>query len=121
MATDFEALLRQWGATGFISASCDTGVLNRVGAFEGLETGDLVYTLFGGPSEIAALCRSLEGQLLPRLFRQGEDWALVSVTPAGIVFGVFGRSGLVSAELYRRLHAEVADLARHLERPLPGD
>lgn len=68
-------------------------VIVRSGAFESLQDVGLVSSLLGPDGSAKATFDSLEGQLLPQIYAQGENFALVDKVHRDLLIVLFGRGG----------------------------
>ena len=65
------------------------GSIEKVGTADGLRGHDLIQSLFGDHESLMALDHSLEGQLMPRLWAQGEVGCVVCKPVPSHLVGLF--------------------------------
>jgi hypothetical protein len=94
--------LNESGMVGVIIARANGEEIIRAGDFGHLKWGGLLSTLFGGTEEVKRLAWSLEEQLLPRLFSQGDEWCIASRCDGDIVWGVFVITDSDGVAMYHR-------------------
>jgi hypothetical protein len=84
-----------------VIANLDNGQVKMLGDKEKLSHIDLVSTLFGDENSIKALNDSLEGQLMPRVWGQGEVSCIVCKPVNNILVGLFFQDTREPIESYR--------------------
>lgn len=90
LQTELLSIAEQGGFPALVLARSSGEEILRAGAVEDIAQTGLFKTLFGGESEIRNLASSLEGQLLPQVYRQGALRCVLSVTKdKNFVFGLF--------------------------------
>ena len=95
LAERLQSVLERQGFAAAVVARCGGEELLRVGGFDDIEQTGLFRTLFGGSGEVSNLCQSLDGQILPQVYRQGHLRCALSLAAGGqVVFGLFFSGGL---------------------------
>lgn len=97
----FEERLREWNVPFAIIADLETGNAIRVGCSTGLEFDDLVNTLFRDAEAILATSRYLEGQILPRIWNQGQESCVLCKPNDQTLVGLFLSDQRNPVEKYR--------------------
>lgn len=72
-----------------VVANLNTNLIDKIGDVSELDYKDLVEQLFGNIQQIKTLNDSLEGQLLPRSWKQGNIRCLVCKPKDSIIIGLF--------------------------------
>ena len=81
-------LISEFGIIVAVVASLDDGAVEMIGKRENLAHDDLVKQLFGDEETTAALNRSLEGRMLPRMWSQGEVSCVICKPSDEILVGL---------------------------------
>lgn len=84
-----------------VIANLDNDQVKMLGHKEKLNRIDLVNSLFGDKNSIKALNDSLEGQLMPRIWGQGEVSCIVCKPVNNILVGLFFHDTREPIETYR--------------------
>jgi hypothetical protein len=75
--------------------------VRRFGALESIASEGMFRALFGGIDEVQRLRASLQGQVLPQIWSQGNTTCFVSQTESGTLYAVFLQKSLDPVALYR--------------------
>ena len=105
MSNDLENNLRQvideqGFLCGIIATSSGEEIL-RYGDFDALHWKDLVKSLFGDADAIVTLNKSLEGQILPQVYSQGDVRCAILKPKEELLVGLFDQSGKDAATFYK--------------------
>ncbi len=84
-----------------IIANIDSGEIEIVGLEESDDFRDLARMLFADSDAIRALVVSLEGQVLPRTWKQGSSTCVVCMPSKKWIVGVFASSYLDAVSEYK--------------------
>lgn len=84
-----------------VIANLENGRVETAGGKEKLKYCDLVDTLFGDVEHIKSLNDSLEEQLMPRMWGQGEISCIVCKPADNILIGLFYHENREPAAAYR--------------------
>ena len=112
----FEERLKEWNVPFAVIADLDTGDTIRVGSSVGLGFDDLENTLFRDAETVFATGRSLEGQILPRNWSQGDVSCFVCKPNDKKVVGLFCKDQRNPVEKYhwsKQLDSGVVDVFAH--------
>jgi hypothetical protein len=85
-----DAVLHDYGLSYGVAATTGGEVLSRRGDIGALRWKGLLDQLFGSPDAIVRLVGSLEGQILPQVYGQGDIRAAVLRPRGDLVVGLFG-------------------------------
>jgi hypothetical protein len=99
---------------GIIALSSGQEIM-RYGNFAALQWKDLSNSLFGDAEAIVRLDQSLEGQILPQVFSQGDVRCAVMKPKEEIIVGIFDQSGKDLVSFYKEckeISKRLADLER---------
>lgn len=108
----FEERLTSWNIPFAVIADLSSGNAIRVGCSTGFEFDDLERSLFGDAERVLATGRSLEGQILPRTWSQGNVSCFVCKPNEHAIVGLFCSDQRSAVEKYhwsKQLSAEVAE------------
>ena len=94
------AFVRENGFECGIVASASGQVLARSGDFGTLKWDGLPNSLFGDPDAIRGLYASLEGEILPQIYGQGDVSCVVNKVGDDLVVGLFDQNGRDDLELF---------------------
>jgi hypothetical protein len=84
-----------------VIANIDNGQVETLGNKDKLKYVDLINTLFGDEDSIKALNASLEGQLMPRTWGQGEVSCIVCKPTSNTLVGLCYHENREPIESYR--------------------
>lgn len=110
--TALEERLKEWNVPFAIIADVETGHTIRVGSSTGMGYDDLENTLFRDAETVLATSRSLEGQILPRMWSQGNVSCYVCKPNSQTIVGLFCSDQRNPVEKYhwsKKLNTRVAD------------
>jgi hypothetical protein len=116
-------LVEEYGYVCGIATTGSGQVLARHGDFTALSWPDLPNSLFGDQDAIVRLDQSLDGQILPQVFAQGEVTALVMKPQAELIIGLFDQSGQDVTQIYlqgRRVSQDLSARLGRAEKSEPG-
>lgn len=99
---EFEAHLKEWKIQFAVVADLETGDAIRIGSSSGLGFDDLENALFRDAETVFATGRSLEGQILPRSWSQGNVSCFVCKPNEKTVVGLFCNEERNPVEKYQR-------------------
>lgn len=85
---------------GIIASSSGEEIL-RYGDIDALQWKDLVKSLFGDVDAIVRLNKSLEGQILPQVYSQGDVRCAILKPKEELLIGLFDQSGKDTATFYK--------------------
>src|SRR5215471_4922183 len=94
-------LAERYGYLFYIVASSDGNFIETGGDPASLKWRGLVNSLFGDSAAIARLNSSLEGQVLPQSWAQGETYCLVFKPRHDLIIGLCGHGKRNAVERYR--------------------
>jgi hypothetical protein len=112
-----ESVLLEYGFECGIIASSSGQELARRGELGGLQWRGLVDSLFGDADSIVRLERSLEGQILPQTYSQGNVRCVVMKPRKDLLVGLFTQNAEDAALLYQR----GKEVSARLDREMSGD
>jgi hypothetical protein len=107
-----EERLSEWRIPFAVVADLETGDATRVGCSTGLGFDDLEGTLFRDADTVLATGRSLEGQILPRMWSQGDVTCYVYKVNEKTVVALFSSEHRNPVEKYhwsKQLHTHVVN------------
>ena len=84
---------------GIIATASGEG-LARSGDFRSLKWDGLPNSLFGDPEAIRRLYASLEGEILPQIYGQGDVSCVVNKAGDDLIVGLFDQRGRDDLELF---------------------
>ncbi len=84
-----------------VVAELSNGEIDFIGKLEAVKNTDLISRLFLDKDAVDALNRSLEDQILPRIWTQGSVTCVVCKPNASILVGLFVEGDLDIRERYR--------------------
>ena len=84
-----EVRLKEWSIPFAVIADLETGNAVRVGCSTGMGFDDLDNNLFRDAETVFATGRSLEGQVLPRIWSQGKISCFVCKPDERTIVGLF--------------------------------
>jgi len=82
-------------------ADLKTGEIHLLGEPESVENTDLLTSLFADSETLESLSRSLEGQILPQIWNQGQVSCVVCKPTDTTLVGLFVKDDLDAVEQYR--------------------
>ena len=109
---EIEERLKEWKIPYAVVANLETGDTIGVGCSSGLEFEDLQNTLFRDAETVFATGRSLEGQILPRIWSQGNVSCFVCKPNEKTVVGLFTSDQRSPVEKYhwsKQLNSDVVN------------
>jgi hypothetical protein len=98
---DFDGFLSDNDIPFAIVANVSMGEIQSFGDSLAISNTDLVNNLFADAECITAMQRSLQGQMLPRIWRQGQVSCVVCKPTDGIIVGFFCKDEREPVERYR--------------------
>ena len=99
--TSLEQLLASNGVPFAIVANVVTGETYRVGDPTGFGFDDLVNSLFADFDCVLATYRSVQGQLLPRMWSQGDVECVICRPTSDVLIGLFCKTERSPLEHFR--------------------
>lgn len=84
-----------------VVADLQSGEVRFIGEQEAMGNTDLISTLFANRETIESVDRSLEGQVLPRVWNQGNVCCIVCKPANQTIVGLFATDELDTVQLYR--------------------
>ena len=102
IVTALHEFLTSAGIPYALAANVATGEVDSFGDATAIVGTDLVNTLFADRESINALQRSLQGQLLPRIWSQGDLTCIVCKPSEDVIVGLFCRALRDPVEQYHR-------------------
>jgi hypothetical protein len=118
-ASEITRLMSEHQVIYGIVADLDSGGVDTFGDKTKLRYKGLVQTLFGDGNSIRDLNASLEGQMMPQTWGQGEDACIVCKPAENFIVGLFYHEQREPAESYRfskQLDAQIGEVWKRLNR-----
>ena len=112
-----EEQLKVWKIPLAVVADVETGDTIRLGSSTGLGVDDLLNNLFRDADAVLTTARSLEGQLLPRTWIQGNVSCVVCKPNETTMVGLFCIDQRNPVEMYHRSKALNSQVARAFAYP----
>lgn len=100
IADSLAAFVRANGFDCGIVASASGEVLARSGDFGSLKWDGLPNSLFGDPASVRSLYDSLDGEILPQIYGQGDLSCVVNKLGDDMLIGLFDQNGRDDLELF---------------------
>ncbi len=119
LASEITRIMSQHQLIYVIVADLDSGRVDTLGDQAKLKYKDLIPTLFGAGDSIRDLNNSLEGQMMPRTWRQGEVACILCKPVESAIVGLFYHEHREPAESYRfseQLDAQIGEVWKRLNR-----
>ncbi len=113
LASEITRIMSEHQLIYAIVADLDSGKVDNFGDQTKLKYKGLVQTLFGDGDSIRDLNTSLEGQMMPRTWGQGEDTCVVCKPAECIIVGLFYHEQREPAEAYhfsQELKAQIGEV-----------
>lgn len=82
-------VLESLGVPFSIVADLKSGEINWIGESESVDKTDLISAIFADEETARGFCDSLEGQVLPRIWGQGQITCVVCKPTDSILIGLF--------------------------------
>ena len=95
-------LLADHGLACLVIVGEDGVILERFGSSEGLSSDDLYSGIIGPYGDPQVTFDALEGQILPRLWQQGPDFAFLHKPASDRMVVIFGTGKTDAVELYEQ-------------------
>ena len=119
LASEITRIMSEHQLIYAIVTDLDSGRVDTFGDKTKLKYKGLVQTLFGDGDSIRDLNTSLEGQMMPRTWGQGEDACVVCKPAESIIVGLFYHEQRELAEAYhfsQELDAQIGEVWKRLNR-----
>lgn len=85
---DIDKFMKNHGIAYAIVTNLDSGLIETLGNISDLAYDDLVKQLFADFNSIKSLNKSLEGQMMPQIWSQGEVRCIVIKPTVNIIIGL---------------------------------